>query len=112
MSGGAIENMGFSPNDRKYLFYLVCIPVRLSIVALVYKYEDSRLMIPVAIAMSILAIKSNLNKSEVWWSRRTHLINAIAILFYSLAGVPSGIKYILLLDIIQGVSSSIIEKPW
>ena len=112
MKGGAIENMGVSPNDRKFLFYLVCIPVRLSIVALAYKFEDSPLMIPIAIAMSIIAIKSNLNESEVWWSRRTHLINALSILFYSLAGVPTGIKYILLLDIILGVSSSIVQNPW
>lgn len=112
MSGGMIEKMGFSPSDRKYLFYFVCIPLRLSIVALAYKYEDSSLMIPVAIAMSILAIKSNLNKSKVWWSRRTHLLNAIAILLYSLAGTPSLIKYVLLLDIIEGVISSIVLNPW
>lgn len=112
MVGGKIEEMGFSPQQRKYLFYMVCIPIRLFLVSLAYKYEDHKMFVPIMITIACIAISLNMNKSDVWWSRKTHLINSMSMILVALAGYPKYLKYLLLLDIIGGVTLSFEKRPW
>ena len=112
MAGGQIESMGFSPRERMLLFYMICIPLRLSLVSLLYKFEDHKMFTPIMIVMACVSISMNLNKSDVWWSRKTHLLNALSVLLVALAGYPKYIKYILLSDIVGGAILSIKKSPW
>ena len=112
MSGGAIENLGYSPSERKMLFYAVCIPIRLTIVALAFKYENHPFFVPLMIMISTIAIIQNTNKTEVWWSRHVHRLISLSVLLTAVAGFPKYIKYLLLLDVSYGLISSFEANPW
>ena len=111
-SGGAIQNLGGSPTLRKSLFYGVCLPLRLLIAMLAFKYEDERMFIPLCIALSIVSIGMNLNRSKVWWNRNTHLFNGLSVLAVSVAGYPKYVKYILVSDVFNGLFMSIENNDW
>ena len=110
--GGLIENSGIPSDTRKKMFYLICIPTRLLMVGLVFKYENNPTFIYICMLLSIVAIFMNLNKTKVWWDRNIHLLNALSILVVSLAGYPEYIKYILISDVVHGLLSSLKNKPW
>ena len=110
--GGFIENMGYSPDERKMLFYAVCIPIRLTIVGLAFKYENHPLFVPLMVMVSVMAIVQNTNKTKTWWSRETHRCIAISVLLTAIAGFPKYIKYLLLLDVSYGLISSFEANPW
>ncbi|CAM9700511.1 unnamed protein product [Ectocarpus sp. 6 AP-2014] len=114
--GGYIENLGASPTLRKRLFYGVCLPLRLLLVMLAFRYEDERMFIPLCIALSIVSIVTNLkkelNNSKVWWNRNTHMLNALGVLAVSVAGYPKYVKFILVSDVFHGLFSSIENGNW
>lgn len=111
-SGGAIENLGYSPSERKMLFYTVCIPIRMTIAALAFKYENHPFFVPLMVVVSTMAIIQNTNKTKVWWSRHVHRLISLSILLASIAGFPKYIKYLLLLDVSYGLISSFEANPW
>lgn len=111
-SGGVIENMGYSPDERKMLFYAVCVPIRLTIVALAFKYENHPLFVPLMIMVSVMAIVQNTNKTKTWWNREVHRCIAISVLLTAVAGFPKYIKYLLLLDVSHGLISSFAVNPF
>ena len=113
---GVIESAGFSPSSRKYLFYMVCIPIRLAMVALAYKFHDNPLFKIATLLAAMFSVRTTVNKmitdGGVWWSRGAHTLSSGLIASSIVVGRSHYTGFILLADIIFGVSSSIVVKPW
>jgi len=77
-SGGVVQSMGFSPSERKMLFYSVCIPIRFTIAALAFKYEKHPFFVPFMVLVSTIAVVQNTNdtRSERKYSRETYVKSA------------------------------------
>jgi len=111
-SGGVVQSMGFSPSERKMLFYSVCIPIRFTIAALAFKYEKHPFFVPFMVLVSTIAVVQNTNDTKVWWNRHIHRLISLSILLTAIAGHPKYIKYLLLLDVSHGLISSLSVDPW
>ena len=110
---GVIKAAGASFNQRKLLFYGICIWVRFGLVYLSYKFYDKPWFLYLALIGSILSIITiRINKDDcVWWSRRFHYINLLMILYVALIQLITKdrrpvISIILFIDIIVGILHS------
>ena len=113
---GIIESAGFSPMSRKYMFYLICIPIRLSLVGLVFKFHDNTLFRIATFLASVFSVYSNINKiaggDSVWWNREVHTIASSLIassVVISSSNLPG---YIMGADVLFGIISSVVANPW
>lgn len=77
----------YSPADRKRLFYLVCVPVRILLASAVIYFSPSKTLVYVLLAASILSIGYNIYQRRhkgdhpVWWDRRLETVIAAGVLF-------------------------------
>lgn len=117
MEGGIFKNL--SKTTRALLFYLICIWIRLGLVYIVYKYSKYNIIIYLLMIISIIAIYLNYTKlnQKVWWNRKFHLIISFILLISTILILIFKINrnilsLILLIDIIYGISYSIIKKPF
>lgn len=113
---GALESAGVSLSSRKYLFYFVCTPVRLSLVALALKYHQSPIFRVAALVAAILSVYTNASKimsgDEVWWSRRLHLAMSALVAVSVTTSTTESIPLLLAVDIAFGLLSSFANAPW
>lgn len=118
--GGIFEDKGFSPEERKHLFYMICIFLRLLIAGIVYNLSSSKYIQYTLLIISLFAIYSNYTKlcDIVWWSRRFHLIIAIALFIVTALTITKKLKsdkymaYLLYADVFFGVIHSLIKQPF
>lgn len=126
-NGGAVMKMGYSPQQRKLFFYLICIWLRLLIAYSVYKFYNRKelyYLIPIIAVYSIYlnvtqSLKDNAKKKCVWWSRHFHIINGLIILAVSLFKISlfnmhqnKIISLLLVGDVLFGILTSLIKQPW
>lgn len=126
-NGGAVMKMGYSPQQRKLFFYLICIWVRLLIAFSVFKFYNRKelyYLIPIIAVYSVYlnvvqTLKDNKKGKCVWWYRNFHIINALIILVISLFKIslfnihPNKIISLLLVgDVLFGILTSLIKQPW
>lgn len=99
-------------NDRRLLFYGICIWIRLGLVYLSYKFYKAKWFLYITLIISLLAILLNINKVDkeecVWWSRRFHYMNLWMILCVSAVQLATGnrqqvISLLLLIDVVFGI---------
>ena len=84
MAGGAIANLGASLQTRQLLFYLVCVPFRLSLAYILYKYSSNSKVRIISFLLSLVSavhlfIKHNDSTDPVWWNRKYHAISSTVI---------------------------------
>lgn len=113
---GALESAGVSLATRGSLFYFVCTPIRLSVVALALMYHDSPIFQASALAAAIFSVYTNASKimsgDQVWWSRRFHLVVSVLIAFSVTASMTGSIPFLLVADIAFGLISSFANAPF
>jgi len=113
---GAIQSLGFSPSSRKYLFYLVCVPIRLSMVALAFKFHENPLFKIASFLAAVFSVYTNINKlaggDVVWWNRSIHTITSAMIASSIVLSSSDLVAPILASDIAFGVVSSLAIRPW
>lgn len=106
MKGGIIERLGVSPEKRRSLYYLVCVPLRIMIaVGIVYA---PRWLVAIGSAASVIMNAVGiLSEQDVWWSRKLHLMSAAMVLaLTTLQQSKSIIAVVAMVDVIVGASSS------
>ena len=111
-SGVLKEKYNLNYDQRRMLFYGVCIWVRLGLVYLSYKIYNTKWFLYVALIVSGIAILRNANRVDkddcVWWSRRFHYMNLWMILCVSIIQLATGdrkpiISILLLIDVLFGI---------
>ena len=116
LSGGVVEASGATPTQRKNLYYSVCVPLRLILAYIVYKNVNSTPMKVLVMLLSAFAVYSNLlglNSSRtVWWNRSFHLIVALSMLIFSVAGKMEFVPILMVFDVLFGLIHSFSIKPW
>jgi len=113
---GIIESSGFTPSSRRALFYLVCIPIRLSLVALAFKFHENPLFKIAAFLAAVFSVYTNVDKlasgDEVWWNRSVHVVTSALIASSVVISSSDMVGYIMLADIVFGFVSSLAIRPW
>ena len=123
---GVLERSGFDKNQRFFLFFLVCIPLRLSLALFAYAFRGSTLVKALLLASGIVSVILNIRNisGDPWWSRRFHLVSSISLvgtLFGTMIGslvkaesnLDSIPPTILLLDVLYGVVAALIlSRPF
>lgn len=113
---GVLENAGVSLSSRKYLFYFVCTPIRLSLVVLALMYHESPIFRAAALVAAILAVYTNASKlmsgDEAWWSRRIHLVTSVLVAVSVTTSMTGSVPCLLVADIAFGLVSSFANAPW
>ena len=113
---GIIEGSGATPDQRKKLFYGVCVPLRLLLAFIVHRKYSSPAAQGIVLAFSTMSIYTNLlglvSSNEIWWSKRFHLFTSIKIVLCLIAGRPEYVAYLMMGDVLYGVLTSFAKDPW
>jgi len=112
--GGLFESLGYSETERFYLYFAVCIWVRLVmayvISALVQEENDTGKIIVGCGA--VIAMLTNLNgilNDTVWWSRQTHFLFATGLFMSILFGRYHMAGPIVVADTMFGILHTIVH---
>ena len=114
--GGIFYKAGYSLIERKQLFYLICVFLRLLMAGIVYNFLDKKIIQYAVILFSLASIRGNYSKIDecVWWSREFHLFIGILLLVLAIIGQITDkyntieqIPKVLYFDIFVGVIYSL-----
>ena len=110
------NELGYTPKERMYLFYFVCVFARTLVAYLSSVYQNHRAYRPIVIIASLIGIYLNLtrNNSEcVWWRRDIHLLFCLGILWSTLNDDTIAlVPYLLFADVLFGLVYSIVKRPF
>lgn len=125
--GGLFRNMKLSNKQLMLMFYLICVPLRLTLAYLVTQY-GTRIdilygLLIIAFISVIMNMRSLMNRSsKVWWIREFHLYIGVVSVFVicgALLGTDNGREVlskvlggILTVDVLVGVGVSLSKKPF
>ena len=115
---GLFEQSGFTKNQRKYLFYLICVFFRMFLAGIVYNFSKNRKIQYAVLIAGIIGIYTNYSKlnENVWWNRKFHLIISILLTITSYMIITKKINdlkypsYILYADVLFGLFHSYITN--
>lgn len=114
---GGIKRFNLTLTQRKLLFYIICIPLRLLIAYMAYKLADKTwFYVLIVIATGIMLNKAKYDKTEcVWWKRSVHenittIIFVTAIIQLLTKNRKPIIAALLLADVTFGFISSILQR--
>lgn len=105
------EAAGFTPNQRWYMFHMICIPLRLLLAATMYTFGDNAAVKTAAVVGSLMAFVFNCAKvcgvrdqKPVWWHRQVHMLSAVGIvLSTSLSSNKNVPVAIMVVDALYGL---------
>ncbi|CAM9866354.1 unnamed protein product [Ectocarpus sp. 12 AP-2014] len=110
---------GFTTRQRSRMFYMVCVPLRLSLSAVVYYCGGHSLARSAAVVSGLASFFFNSKKirdaapNETWWYRPVHMLAGVSVSLSFVASsntvVPSAI---LLVDALVGLATSFYNKPF
>ncbi len=109
---------GFNSAQRGFMFYAICIPLRLTLAAAVYNYGSNVLVKSTTVAMCLLSLFLNSYRireqgAQVWWSRRVHILTGLLIVLSVIVSPKPGVPAALLLtDTLFGLSTSFYKQPF
>lgn len=107
----------FTPTQRAVMFYLICLPTRLSLAAFVRHFGGNPVLRSIVVVLSCGSYFFNAHKmrhdASVWWCRPVHMLSglsvAISFIVSSDTRIPSAV---LLADAVIGLGTSIVKKPF
>lgn len=121
----ASARAGFSPKQRCFMFYSICIPLRLALSAVVYKTGSHPLARSVAVVAGLVSFFLNSEKmrhkdlqqqragSSVWWSRPVHMLSGVLIsLSFIISPKTTVPSTILATDALIGLATAVYVKPF
>jgi len=105
---GIFEKAGFSRSQRLIIFLSICIPIRLGFVYSARLFHEKNIFKILVLFAALFSIYTNTNSlikngvNDVVWSRKTHILSSVLLLFSILTGNSSFLQYILLWDVCSG----------
>ncbi len=111
---------GFSPAQRSVMFYAICIPLRLSLVAVLYGFGSNVIVRSTAVVGGLASyfhlskqVRESAPSKGVWWCRPMHMISgALISVLFVISPRPTIPSTILLMDTIAGLATSLYKKPF
>lgn len=110
---------GFTATQRSHMFYKICVPIRLSLSALVYQIGSHPLVRSVAVISGLASYFFNSKKirdarpHDVWWYRPVHMLSGVSVSILFIISpkttVPSAV---LLADALTGLATSFYKEPF
>jgi hypothetical protein len=103
--GGLFKTLGYSDEDRKTMFLLICVPIRIGIAMYLSKFKNfDAIAIVSLVVVMVLAEKMWYEKNEVWWNRKVHALAATIVFVNSAIYKNSNINsVVVLLDVMFGL---------
>tara|TARA_B110000208_G_scaffold186658_1_gene243509 strand:- start:4094 stop:4483 length:390 start_codon:yes stop_codon:yes gene_type:complete len=103
-----------TPENRKRIFYTICIFIRLTLAGIIYYLKDNKYLPYITLVISSLTIyrlSKNLN-GNFWWSRKFHVLINVLLIINSLIILKTNkykeyISYLLYIDVLGGIMKSI-----
>jgi hypothetical protein len=114
-----LKNIGVKMNieNRKILFYTLCIVLRLFVAGLVYQLKDKHWLPYIITSFSLLIIYRLHDKIDgnFWWSRKFHMFICFSLIFVSVLKINGYIggeylSYLLYIDVGFGFLHSLTIK--
>lgn len=115
-SGGIFKKKGYTLEQRKILFYTICIFVRLLLAGIVYHFSEKKelqYLLLITSFASIITINNKINEGGcVWWNRHFHLFISIVLFICSILAIKNKLKnkkylsYLFYLDVLFGLTNS------
>jgi hypothetical protein len=115
----ALKKMGIKPTieNRKRIFYTLCIVLRLFLAGLVYQLKNNIWLPYIILCISIYTIYRLTNNlyGKWWWSRPFHLLISCLLAIVSILVILKKvdgkyISYLLYLDVFGGFTQSLFIK--
>lgn len=109
--GGLFESLGYSETARFYLFFTVCIWVRLAMayaVSLLVQKKQGKYLVAFVALIAMITNGSGLNES-VWWSRRAHFVFATALFISVVCGQEKMAGPIVAADTVFGIIHTLLH---
>ncbi|CAM9157940.1 unnamed protein product [Ectocarpus sp. 12 AP-2014] len=117
---------GFSPRQRCFMFYGICIPLRIALSAAMFKYPKfvghplARSAVVVAGLGSFFFNSDRMRQdlqqqrsNNVWWSRPAHMLSGILIaLSFIISPRTTVPATVLATDALVGLTTAVYTKPF
>jgi hypothetical protein len=123
-NGSGFPKLGYTPTERKRIFYGICIWVRV-ILGLIVWYNSfnatfHKIVPYVTLLGGMVGIYSNfkgLGDKCIWWSRKFHLLSSCLVFIISVLSLFNkiDIKYVACViwtDVLLGFLYSVLVQPW
>ena len=114
MSEGIFRSRGFSLNSLLMLFYMVCIPIRLTLPIIVHKSKNEPTKKMIMIIIGFISIGLNIRglNSGTWWHKKVHILTGASMIGSLLFPGIIEPEYIMLIDVLYGFLSSLAVCPF
>ena len=117
-NGGLFKSKGFTLEQRKLMFYLICIFFRLFLAGIVYNFSNSKIVQYATLLLGSVAVYLNYSKlsNPSWWKSEYHLLIAILVVICSYLILTKKfnkskyLAYLLYADVLFGLIDSLITK--
>ena len=76
-----------NPEKRKFIFYFICIVIRLLLYSFIYVNIENKYTIPIVALLALASVynlRNNLNDTQQWWSKKYQFIIALLIFIFSI----------------------------
>ena len=110
---------GFTTTQRFYMFYIICVPLRLSLSALMYNFGSHWLARSTAVVAGLASFFFNSKKirealpNEVWWYRPAHMLAGLIIsILFIISPKTTAPSAIGLGDALIGLATSFYKRPF
>lgn len=112
---------GFSSVQRGFMFYTICIPLRLSLTAAVHHFGSHSLVRSATVISGLASFFLNSKKiredgaqtTGVWWHRSFHMLTGLIVSLSFIISPETKIpSTILLADTLLGVATSFYKQPF
>lgn len=104
--GGLFDSLGYSKTERFYLYFVVCIWIRLMMAIVTSRLVRNQMGSIIVGCFAALAMWVNFNgipDTTVWWSRRAHFLFATGVLLTILLGKQNFAGPIIVGDTVFGI---------
>lgn len=110
--GGLFESRGYSERERFFLYFAVCIWVRLAaayIASLLVKAQTGKIVVGGVALIAMWTNFSGIFDTTVWWSRQTHFFFATCVFMSILFGQQHLAGPIIVGDTVFGIAHTLLH---
>jgi hypothetical protein len=106
-TGILLTTFHLSPEQRRIVFYGVCVPTRLSVAYLLNVFPRSVVLARVFAALSLVKLgndlRNDISNPNQWWSKKAQMVTSVCVLFANVRLVPWLVAFDVLIGVVQAL---------